>query len=248
MKKLIALSLCVLFVLAVFSGCKAKTPLEIYYDAASKINSADSIDSDFSALMEIRGDGVSMDATFTGNSKRELGENPRAVMEMAVEMMGMKIDTTAYLEGEWMYMEVLGQKVKVKNSAADIQIPETSYSLFAEEMIKESSVEKTAQGTEGTLVIDAKKLPKEDIFDLLGELESVVEQAADVSFDTITMKYVIGKDGIMKSTTVSFDFVMAMGAQGVEVSFSMEMIINQVGGVKLEFPDDLDAYEELQLP
>ncbi len=259
MKKTISLILtaCMLFCALCLASCQKPETLTTAEKVSQALEATRAFDT-YSAILDMKIDmdmqGISMEIPATIDMKVKDANSEQCVsfMEMEMEMMGMTISMPIYMEGEWVYLSMFGENMKMK--AEDYT--DTNYTESAEGMLEELSenlfedkeLVKNADGSETVTV----SVPDETFAEIYDEvLETVKESAAsgeevtNLSIENAQVSYTI-KDGLLSA--ISMDWLMEMDVAGMTVSVDVvyDMTYNAFGDdVVITPPEGYQDYPEI---
>lgn len=254
MKRMVSLLLCGLLMVFAFTGCKQNAdPKAAYAAAAQKNSELKATDLTMEMAMKGEAEGESVDINMDTDMKvvPKDNDNMDMAMKMTYQMMGMTLEMPIYYTDGYAYMELLGQKVKVKASKDDLQSKgpfDITMEKFDESFFKEIQVgEQKDGGTSYTYIGDPDKLGQigDNIKEQLKSLTS--EMGVKIDFSDANGSFTIDKDGYLSAQTVNLK--MAMEAQGESVTFDISVTIklnNPGQAVTIDFPDFSDYQESDQ--
>lgn len=236
-------------------------------------SSSDSGKSDFDAFMEVQNNmqdikdmefkmKMDMDmtlsesektsSTVTGTCKEVIKSKDDVQMEMKYAMnipeMETKMDGTAYFKDGVVYMDLMGQKVKMDNSnemASMMQTVDTSEMLnITKEMVSDLQVKTEGSDTIYSFKIDPTKAL--DYFKNNANGYEDITNLGDVTFDH--MDVVITADDKQMVKNIDLDCAMASKVEGDEsmnVAYKIAVEFVSINtDLKIDFPDFSD-YQEL---
>ena len=240
--------LLILIMVVAFSACggsDSESALDLYNNAGKKLSEADSYSATMNMDMAMDVAGQSMNVDTKGNIKQVgSGDDMELETDMTTDAMGISSETKAYYKDGYYFMEVEGQKMKVKMDAAEALSQMNSSTVeIPEDAVKDSSVTDKDGGKEVSLTLDGQKL-MDEASDMLGSMSGYDSGANDMKVGDFDVTAFIDGDGNLKSTTMKFNITMTIQGQETSVDATMEMTIDQVGGVTIDFPSDLDSYKE----
>lgn len=222
-------------------SCAEPTTFEIVNDAIVKTQELDSMHAISEMTMNMEMDLFGMSVPMEIPMKMDIkanglqGDNPVMNMGLSMEMMGEEIAFDSYLEGEYLYMSVMGENMKVKAAEmggmydARAQIDSTVQQI-PEELLTDIVAVENADGSK----VVKLTMPADELQTLYGELlESVQGTAAEDSpvsnlvISDAEIEIVIGSDGYISVYALTFDMDMTVGEgdEGIDFKIAAEMKI-----------------------
>ncbi|MBR0326521.1 MAG: hypothetical protein IIX09_01825 [Clostridia bacterium] len=119
MRRLTALVICILLVLASFASCgKEMTAYELVSSAVEKSSSLNDIELEQKVDMKLDMMGMSMDIpiTMTMKGKSINTDSPILYSDITTSMMGTTVDSIVYIESGYVYLTTLGESYKMSLS------------------------------------------------------------------------------------------------------------------------------------
>lgn len=259
MKKIVAVLLSVAMLFALSSCAKNdggdKAELSKNYAAATqKTAELTSMDADMDMKMNMEVGGEKMDM----NMKMDImvaseGENDGDMaMSMTMDAQGQKVEMGMYYTDGYMYMNLLGQKMKAK---VDMQTAEKQMGNQTSEYLDlnpEDFLTLTMKKTGDDVVYSFKGDPKK-LSALTDAMTKQIKQqleSSGMSGLTVTVKDISGtttvnKDGYVSKQDITIDCEMTVQGQTAKLSMTMDMVYNNPGqAVTVEFPD-FEGYSEV---
>ncbi|MDL2273323.1 hypothetical protein LJC34_02055 [Oscillospiraceae bacterium OttesenSCG-928-G22] len=225
----------------------AQTAYQLLSAANASYQEAESYAMTFVMDMDYKQNGESMMTQgMTGDIKVAVeGDDVKLALTSSTSMGDIEaMALSAYYLDGYYYMEMLGQKMKMampveaameQSMAMDVQ--------FAESLIKDQTVD----GGKLTFTLDGSFLN-----DMLEEqLQGMFQQTgveADISYGDVAYTANLGENGELKDVAVTGGASITAEGETMDLALDMTMTIEQIGGVTVEFPDDLDSYTETTLP
>lgn len=248
-KKICAVLLAALMVFAL-AACNApetlRTVYQIYTRANEAMKSVDSLLMDISVDMRMEVMGQSMDVTMTGTAAEVIRSETDIDMrmEMSTSVFGQELGITAYFKDGVYYMDSMGQKVKMAMSVADMmKQSNTEAFMFPESAVKESSVTDKDGGKEISFSLDGAALD-DMLMQQMAGMDALLDLGADLSIGDVSLRAVVDKDERLQSMVLAYTLEMGIEGQTANADCRISLTVVQYGGVTVEFPDDLDTYEE----
>lgn len=253
MKKILTLTLTLAMIISMAACSKDKKELEAYdyyLQVSEKMNSAKSLEMNLDAKVKIEVEGETIDMLMSGTTKQVMNSETDMEMEMDLEinMMGQAMSTKSYFKDGYMYMDSFGMKIKtpmdMEEAAAQANIMEDV--KFAKEAVKDSKVEKTDDAVNVTFTIDGKVM--QDMVETMMQsmLGSLGGEEAKIEIGDMTISYVISGDGVPKNMKIIYPMSLEVEGETMKMDYDMDMEIVSVDSIeKIDFPADLDSYQEV---
>lgn len=171
--------------------------------------------------------------------------NIRQQMDFDMKRGEEEINGKAYLEGEMMYMDISGQKIRVEPDSQMSELLSIDLGDLLEikpEMITSMSMGEEGSDTVYEITVDqntAKKYMEKN-----GKDAGVAESFDDVKCKTMDIKIVAGKDHIIKDLALHYD--VEAKADGKKIEFDYDVVMEYSGintGVEIDFPEFKDYKE-----
>lgn len=257
----------ILGILMIFSivllGCSSTNSNEDYseiYEVIEKATEKTNQHTSFAATMSMNmklaagWEEVPMNARidFKANSNDPEDENQ---MEMSMNMyidvdseeLSMNEDINMYFKDGVMYTEVAGQKIK-SSSIQQTQetISQTEVKTFEKDAIESATMKKDGDSTVIDVVLEGDGLA-DLISDVMKMQQANSEIFSDVSFKvrSMSMTFVIDKDGYIQKVDYNMDFEMSVLGQKARYSGTIEMEYTSFEQQVIEFPD-FSEYQEIE--
>lgn len=247
MKKILLMILAVTAALS-FQGCgKEASAFEVYMQASEAMKKVDSISMNTNTKMSISVNEEKMDMTMSGTISEVIKSETEIDMEldMQTNVRGQNMPMKAYYKDGMYYVDAEGSKMKME-MPLDKMLAQTNSNLieFPESSITNQSLKDVDGNKELTFTLDGSAL--KDVLDKqLSSLKNITGSLEDFNIGSINLKAVVDKDGNMKSCQLVFPLEMSANGQNMKMDCDIEMEIIQVGGVTINFPEDLDTYKEV---
>jgi hypothetical protein len=163
-------------------------------------------------------------------------------MQQSMSMLGQEFDAKLYYKDGYLYTDAgsLG-KTKMASSEDEAFGQASRLVNFPESAIKDKNSKEVADGTEVSFTVDGSAL-KDFISDELAQLGADGES---VEFGDASIVAVVSKDGTLISEKVQMDFSLSVSGESINASMTMDVTDIAFSNVKIEFPDDLDSYDDL---
>jgi hypothetical protein len=229
------------------TGGETKDTYDIAMAATEKVNDADAMSFDMNIDMKMTISGSEQEIHMEGPVKvlNNGDDDIQFYAKQETSMLGINMALTMYYRDGYLYTEVEDQKVKQAVDAAEMSSQQsTSLTIFDKSFIKSSSDKKVAAGTEYRFTIDGAGL-KDMVIKSMGSsagLEGVSED--DMTFGDAEVVMVLDKDGNVVSQSMEMAYEMVILEQTVMMNMVMNVKNIKTGGVTIDFPADLDTYQE----
>lgn len=256
MKKFFALFLMALAVLAMTScgGKKVeKTAYELFLQSQETLNKADSVLMDLSMIMEMDYSGMTMEISMTGSISQVMKDGVFSEMSanLTMSMFGFTVPMEIYYKDGFQYQSSMGEKTKTPMSIEEAMEDSGAsmsqiFTVFPEAAIKNQEVKDVDGGKELLFTLDSK-LMNEQTDGQMNALSGITGSETDELTGDVEMKVVLDKNNSPKSAYM-FLTVDSEVEDGETTSVKCEITVTytKIGGVKIEFPDDLDTYEYVE--
>lgn len=224
-----------------------QTAFELYNAANKLLNESDSYSASMDTKMSMDVSGQKMDITMTAETKQEtVDDSQQFEMDIVTNSMGQEMKMKAFYKDGYYYMDSSGQKMKMKMDLADAikQMGNTSFEI-KEDAVKTQSVTDGSEGNQLTMTLDGQKII-DQASGLLGGLDQYTAMADEMKMGDMTLTAVVGEDGNIKSTDMDFSITMTIQGQEAAMDAKVTMDVTKIGGIKIEFPKDLDSYKETE--
>lgn len=227
--------------------------------------------SDFDAFMEVQKNmkdikdvefKMNMDAVVGGEedmtvkmkgTAKEVMNSPTDVdMEMKYSMtmpgLGSDLDGTMYMKDQAVYMDMMGQKMKVdaSNEMSSMMNIDTNQLLsITEDMVSNLTVTKEGSDTVYSFDLDAQKAMEYFQKNAGASQQMASLKESDITFEK--MKVAITADEQQMAKTIDMDCKMTTKVQDESMDMSYKVAVEYIkinSGLKIDFPDFSD-YQEL---
>jgi hypothetical protein len=236
------------------SGCgegtgDSKADYELYAVAAAAMNEAAGIEMDMDMTTSVEGDaaGFDSDLKMTSNLKMFKKSDTDFEMEMrqTTNVLGTAVDTTSYFKDGNMYINMGEEKMKMALPMEDaIAQANASAMEFEQSAIKNSSSKDVDNGKEVSFTVSGDALKDYMEKGTQGALAGL-GTGLDMSFGDATITSVIDSDGNMVSLSMKMTFDMSADGEKTAMTISIDMHNIVIGDIVIDFPADLDSYEEI---
>lgn len=229
MKKRMAFALALLmaFSLVLFTSCENATAYSLVADAVAKNEALDSFDADVDIEMSVEVSGITVDVPMGYQIKASglAGDNPVTSTTMSVTAMGMTMETNAYIEGEWCYVTMLGENMKMKVGESAEQYDgyssiESVFKPLSEELLADVEITENGDGTRSVSVA----IPDEEFEtlyqDFVNDMSASAGQEGAVSDLSVTngkVDITVDGNGYVSVYKVSFEMNLKVESSGVSM-------------------------------
>jgi hypothetical protein len=151
------------------------------------------------------------------------------------------METVVYVKDGAIYTEAAGQKMKMEMDLSALAAQTENWATFPEDAVIDQKVEDSDGGKLVSFTVKGESLS-----DYIGNQLGGTGAAAglDMSFGEVKISALIGSDGLFKSTTTEMSYSMKIGEQETSASVVTEMKNIKIGKVAIDFPSDLDSYQD----
>lgn len=265
MKKLTAVALTLVMLVSVFAltSCEKVTAYSLVTDAVAKTNALDSFEADMNIAMGMSVMGVTMEVPMDYNIKAAglKGENPVSFSTIDMSLMGATMTTESYMEGDWCYISVSGQNMKVKvgedseeyDGYANI---ESAIKGLPEEVLSEVEIVENEGGTKTVSVAieDDKfaEIYKDFIDSMAASATETNDSISDISITNATVEITVDENGYVSVYKMAFDMNIDVETSGIvvgtEASVEMEITFKNPGtAVTITPPEGYQDFPEVDL-
>ncbi len=220
------------------------TAYGLYTYASEAMKKVDSVAMNTNGTIDMTYAGQNMKMEMNG-SISEIIKSPTDIdmmLDMKNSVNGQAMPMKAYYKGGVYYIEVSGQKMKMDMPIDKVLEQANTGTLdFPETAVTNQTLTDGKDGKELAFTLDGAAL--NDVMEKqLGSLKQLLGDKADMHIGTIDLKAIVDKDGMLKSTHMIFPVSMDLSGQKMEMNCDLTTDITQIGGIKIEFPTDLDTY------
>jgi hypothetical protein len=271
MKKLAAL-VCVLLMIFGLSACSGsdtntdkvltdENPYELYKAANDKLAAADGIDTDMDMTIYLNVDNpedetvdvqdYTVEINLNGNVKQvKLAENNyniAAGLKISIPLAGFSSKFNLYYTDGYYYYNIpdIGLNCKMPMDVQNaIEEFNTNNINITEDMIKEASVFEQNGGRYICMKLDGTRTTElcNAYLDSFGMSESL--EGADISFGDPETTFTLDADGNMTAYSMSVGMAITADDSTLNLSIESSFDILTTEGVVIDFPSDLDTYED----
>lgn len=255
----IALALTMVFAI---TSCSEKEPtIEEIYDAAyKKYSEVDAVDMDVKMTMGISAQGVSMDMPVEYAIKATGIKSGKLQMSGVVKtsLMGISLEIPVYTDGEYVYVSMMGEKVKqpVNESDYNTEIVFDTVKEIDSSVFENATLTKKEDGSKVIELVYDEETFKKVFDDLisssmkgLGVDESEISENVKYRISNMKQIVTVNSNNDFTSVTGSFDIDIEITddceTESAKITTTFESVFNSFGDdVKVEVPTDLDKYTE----
>ena len=193
-------------------------------------------------------DPVNMSMSGTGKEIVQSKDDIQLEMKykMNIPDFGSDMEGTMYMKDQAVYMDLMGQKLKVdaSNEMSSMMNVDTSQLLaITEEMISALKVERDGSDTVYTFQLDADKAM--DYFENNVSGAQQLTTTDDMSFDKMDVTVVAGEDKMVKSIDMDCSITTQTEDDPVKMDYKISMDYISINtDLKIDFPD-FSQYQEL---
>jgi hypothetical protein len=234
--KLLALATAILLLCAALTACGKPTTYEVVSEAVDQTLALDGM----SATMEINMDmemaslGTSVEIPMTTTIKASglQSDAPVILTTVSMSLMGMNMDTTTYIEGDYMYMSVMGgnYKVKVEDTSEYDGMSDVDNLIKAlpEALLSEIVATENADGTKTVKVSVPDEMLSNIYSELISQVQASAAEGATITTCTIAdaeVEITIDENGYISVYDMSFlmDFNMSIEGMSMDVSTDVDV-------------------------
>jgi hypothetical protein len=252
----------VLFILAlclgILASCNSDSDVDTKqsaYDLYQLANSKfDSVEMSVDLTMTMEADGIELvilsngivkevirsETDFDMESNMKISISSDLLGELLAELTEMQMQM--YYKDGYLYQELLGQKMKTAISS-DLARNQSNIPTLDESAIKDSKIEKNGDLTILTFTLDGKamtNLAKQG-------LEQSGETMGDLSISDASVTAVIDQDGFLKEMKFAFSMSASQDGETAAIEFDYSIKVLSYNTTTINFPSDLDSYQEFDL-
>ena len=253
MKKLTSLLLILVMVVSVlaFSSC-SKSTKEILSASMEKLNNANAGIGKMEMQLEMSVMGIETDTKMTCDFKMTdmKTQTPKISMKATTEVMSMSQEMNIYSDGSFVYMDMLGMKMKVpleSEDAADFDVSGMIDDLAID--IPDEIVEETEYtvNDNGDYVISFE-FTAEQFMSLFNELaEELGEEGGDFALKgAVKYEIVVSPELVIKSIKIDIPFAVTVEGQTAETKAVYLMEFSSFeDSITVDVPTDLEQYTDI---
>ena len=259
MRRLTALVICILLVLASFASCgKEMTAYELVSSAVEKSSSLNDIELEQKVDMKLDMMGMSMDIpiTMTMKGKSINTDSPILYSDITTSMMGTTVDSIVYIESGYVYLTTLGESYKMSLSevADEYDIGKDLTAVFycpGESVFEGVEAVKNEDGSRTVTLV----MTQEDYIaayrpyydSLMGE----IGLDGDASLSDISVSLTVNKDGYLSTYKMSCAIAMTLTEMGMDVAVTATIdteinFVNIGGNVTITPPEGYQGFTALE--
>ena len=189
---------------------------------------------------------ITMDGTIAYVMRSEVDMDMR--MEMTTTVLGESIEAVSYFRDGMLYMDMMGERFRMPmpleallQQSGLIDFPEAA--IVNQHITEENDltfVHFTLSGSYLASLVD-------NMLSGLGMSDLPGLDDLDLNLSDVTMVVALDEDYIMQSMNMLV--ILSMTVEGFTISATMNTTyeVVQLGGITVDFPDDLDEFEDLEL-
>ena len=239
MKKALSIILAAVLAIALMlalASCGEVTAYQLVSDAIGKNEALDAMDASVDMKMKMATQGVTLEMPLTGSVKASglKGENPVALVNMQMSLMGQNIATSIYTEDGDAYvtMSVMGMSINRKVKAGEVPedydlgiVIESVVKRLPEEMLKDAEVVKNSDGTKTVAAV----LPEESFGDIYNEIIGKMMEKANLDTDVnmslsdTHVEITVDKNGYLSAYKLLYKMNITMLTEGKEVKVDADV-------------------------
>jgi len=201
-------------------------------------------------VMEMVMDGEMLEMTMTS----AMGQVIRSEtdmdlrMESIMVMDGMEIPSITYFRDGVYYMDIMGERFSMELPLETILYQSgIGVAGFPEGSILEQEIREIEEGTFLSFIVSGDALSdftNAMMSDMLGSLglDDIEMSISDVNFSAL-----IDEEGNLHSMSMVMSYLMELEGSQIYVNMDMIMLITEIGGITIDFPDWLDEAEAMDL-
>ena len=238
MKKIVKGIIAVLLLIS-FVGCKAEiNAKEVFKEALQKTDELKNVYYGIDGNFEIETMGMKIDADFDFEMwVKNVGDinNAEAMAHMSVNMFGTEIEYTMYVkDGKYYEDDGVTKKVSTEPTGAPVPMPtEIDYNELAEQVdtVFNLKAKKVGESTEITINFNKAVLAQ-----LNKEFSDELGMGAEI--EDMVIIFLIGKEGMIDSGTISFSMKMEDSTMAVTIKGDAEIKIEEIpSDYEIQYPD-----------
>ncbi len=225
----LALLLCV-----ALTACGKPTTYEVVSEAVDKTLALDGMSAtmEMNMNMEMASMGTTVEIPMTTTVKASglQSDDPVILTTVSMTLMGINMDTTTYIEGDYMYMSVMGENYKVKmedmseyDGMSDV---DNLIKALPEELLSEIAATEHADGTKTVKVSVPDDMLNTIYSELISQVQASAAEGATITTCTITdaeVEITIDKNGYISIYDMSFLMDFGMSVEGISMDVSTDV-------------------------
>lgn len=239
--------------LLTFAGCGEKDPYTVYEEASAKTSALKSLAAAADMNMKLTAEGQSMEIGIDTDMKilNPDTEDMQADIAMNVDMLGQTLTLNSYYKDGYYYTASDASKIKYPMDIKEMQKQLTANSIqtgLKKEDFKEITMEKKDKDYLLTFTIKGETMSSM-VDSALGALSDMIaSNNMDMKIGDIPGTATVNKDNYITAMTMKLPLTLTMAGQEMTMDMDMDMSYSDPGKeITLEFPDDLDTYEEVDI-
>ncbi|MDR1082558.1 MAG: hypothetical protein LBL27_01660 [Coriobacteriales bacterium] len=228
-----------------------KVAYQYYQEALAKQDAATSMVMDIAYDVKLELNGQNMGTSMNGSMEMLTGVTPEnsqihMLANMAIPTLG-DVDSEIWFKDGWMYMDMMGMKLKQSASAEDVfQQQGAGKSItFGEDAIVNQEITDTADGGKKlTFLLDGAKMT-EYTETLLKSMKEAGGEDVAVDLSTVNVTETLDAEGNVTGIIMDFSATMVVADQEVSSTYYMDMSNIKLNTLtSIEFPSDLEEYAD----
>ncbi|MDC7291528.1 hypothetical protein NXH76_27495 [Blautia schinkii] len=235
------------------AGCGKKDPFTVYEEAAVKTSELKSIASTAKLNMKLSAQGQSIEIGMDMDMKilNPNGDDMQADIAMDMDMLGQNISMNSYYKDGYYYTATGDSKVKYIMDIKEMQEQIAANSVqtgLKKEDFKEISMEKKDKDSLITFTINGETMSNV-VDSAMGALSDMLAGSdMEMKIGDIPGTATVNKDNYISAMTMKMPLTMTISGQEMTMDLDMDITYTDPGkDVTVEFPDDLDTYEEIDM-
>lgn len=239
--------------LLTFTGCGEKDPFTVYEEAAAKTSELKSVASTAKMNMKLSAQDQSIEIGMDMDMKilSPNGNDMQADIAMNMDMLGQNITMNSYFKDGYYYTATGDSKVKyimdIKEMREQIAANSVQTGLKKEDF-KEISMEKKDKDYLFTFTINGETMSNV-VDSAMGALSDMMAGSnMEMKIGDIPGTATVNKDNYISAMTMKMPLTMTVAGQEMKMDLDMDITYIDPGKeVTVDFPDDLDTYEEIDM-
>lgn len=251
---LIALLMVAVSVLS-FASCNALKTEEVINQGIENTSKLTDFEANMNMVIDMKMTSVTMNMPMNVSMKVKDAdkENPITYALMSMEVMGQKIETESYMDGEYVYVVTDGEgyKTTIEDAEGEYDYSEElneNFQKLPEDLLKDIELVKGEDGSYSVTV----NIPNETFKEIYGDLlDEVSEASLGEVFDGLTISDCVVTVTVKDDYATNYDlsFKMVMEVEGREVTADVTAdyeIVNPGKSVTITPPQGYENFEEFE--
>lgn len=227
------------------------TAYEYYNQAIKNYEKADSYDLDLESKVDITAISLDMDMKMGGNIKVSgVNETEKVmVMDLYNDVYGSESLIKGFYTGGYTYSEENGKKAKAKTDFNEIEDKLHIHPVeFSNDLVEDQSVKDTAGSMELHIKLKDEAI-SQITFGMFGDITSLIDDAfssveGEINLKAVSLVATVTEDLEFTDLILTAAYDAAGDGEAGTINVTFTEKFNQIGGVKMDIPDDLSAYKE----